>query len=351
MSEPAVAVAMSGGVDSSVAAALLHENGFRVLGITMEPWLADKEKDVEDARKVARILGIEHRVVSLRKAFRENVIDYFISEYRKGRTPNPCAVCNPLIKFGELFKIARDCGAATLATGHYAIVSRDSEHGRMLLKRARMHAKDQSYFLSQLSQEALEHTVFPLGDCSKDEIRKQASRFGLPVDEKSESQEACFVPEGKVAEFIEEVSGIRSEPGDILNDRGEVLGRHRGITAYTIGQRKGLGIALGRPLYVNCIDAAANTIIVSDEEALYTTRFLVSGANWISIPNLTERERVRVRIRYKHGAAPAQILPRSGGRVEVCFEKSQRAVTPGQLAVFYDNDLVVGSAWIDEILD
>ncbi len=341
-----VAVAMSGGVDSSVAAALLKDRGYHVTGFTLRRWSegeSSNEKDIEDADQVARKLGIPHHVVSLDRSFKSSVVDYFVSEYMLGRTPNPCAVCNPRIKFGGLFQEAIILGADLFATGHYAVVSK-SRDGRWSLRKGKERRKDQSYFLARLDPSQLARTLFPVGVFSKQQIRGLARQYRLPVAEKKESQEVCFIPDGNVAAFIERQCGRSFPQGPILDTEGRIVGRHHGIIHYTIGQRKGLGIALGRPVYVIRIDAESNTITIGDEKDLCHSRFMATGAHWISSPP----ERVMVKIRYKHRPARAE-MKIEGDRVQVIFDSPQRAITPGQLAVFYDRDRVSGSAWIDRI--
>jgi len=356
MSKDRVVVAMSGGVDSSVAAALLKEKRVDVVGLTMKLWGEGGNRccssdDTEDARRVARQLNIPHYVVPMEEPFRRNVVDYFVSEYTKGRTPNPCAICNPTIKFGDLLQKALALSARFLATGHYAIVTYDPDKDRHLLRRGKERGKDQSYFLARLSQEALRRTLFPVGTFPKAKIRELAERFGLPVAGKTESQEVCFIPDGRVAEFIEKRAAKPFNPGPIVDSKNRSLGFHRGIGRYTIGQRKGLGIAVGKPIYVTKIDAETNTVTVGEEEELYRKKFTATDPNWISVSNPTEPLRVKARIRYKHRSDWATVIPLKNGKLEVRFDKPQRAITPGQLAVFYEGDVVVGSAWIDEVSD
>lgn len=355
MRKKRVVVAMSGGVDSSVAAAFLKEKGHDVVGVTMKFWGNDNrccsDDDLKDARRVARLLGIPHYNVSLQESFKKNVVDYFVSEYRKGRTPNPCAVCNPSIKFGDLLKKADELDAGFLATGHYAVIGYDPEKKRFLLKRGKERGKDQSYFLARLSQESLSRTLFPIGNFPKSKIRMLARRFGLPVANKADSQEVCFIPDGNITGFIQRRQRTPSPKGPIIDREGKILGFHEGIIGYTIGQRKGLGIAVGRPVYVTKIDADTNTIVIGDESDLYHKRFTASDPHWISVTGISKPIRVKVRIRYRHRPAWASVKPIGKQKVQIEFERPQRAITPGQLAVFYDGDIVVGSAWIDEILD
>ncbi len=349
MSKQKILAAMSGGVDSSVAAALLVDKGYEVTGLTMKAWNINNDTDIEDAGKVAELLGIAHHVISFDEIFEKEVVDYFIKEYMKGRTPNPCAVCNPAVKFGAFFDYADSINAEWIATGHYARISKNEE-GRMLLLRGMSHNKDQSYFLARLSERLLGRVLFPAGEYTKKEIRGLAARYHLPVSEKSESQEACFIPDGNVADFIKEKSGRTFPQGDIVDKHGVVLGRHNGIIGYTIGQRKGLGIALGKPAYVTGIDVKDNLVIVGDDEDLFKKHFISTGPNWIGINGLDKPMDVNIKIRYKHEAAPGRIFPWKDNGIEVRFKAPQRAITPGQLAVFYQDDIVLGSAWIEKTL-
>jgi tRNA-specific 2-thiouridylase len=355
MANPAVAVAMSGGVDSSVAAAILKKKKFDVLGLTIRVGGSDNrccsDRDLEDARRVASALKIPHTTVHLPDAFDRNVIRYFVQTYRDGRTPNPCAVCNPSIKFGALYKEAVKLGASRIATGHYARISKEKVNDRHLLRRGKERGKDQSYFLARLKADMLDNILFPIGSYPKKRIRAMAEEWGLPVAFKAESQEVCFIPDGDVAGFIERYSGRRSEPGDILDTEGKRIGTHKGITGYTIGQRKGLGIALGRPVYVVAIDAGTNTVVIGEHEDLYHDSCLCTDPNWIMIDRLEAPKRVIARLRYKHKPKPATITPEPEGGVRLTFDKAQRAITPGQLAVFYEGENVVGSAWIDRVIE
>ena len=354
MDKQRVVVAMSGGVDSSVAAAFLKEKGYDVIGLTMKLWGENNrccsEKDIRDARTVANHLNIPHYTISLNDSFQKHVVNYFISEYEKGRTPNPCAVCNPAIKFGDLLKKALELKAQFIATGHYAINTYDKSRDRYLLKRGKERGKDQSYFLARLSQEALKHVLFPIGSFPKNKIRKLASRFGLPVAMKTESQEICFIPDGQIVEFIARSTGKPLDSGPIVNQSGEHLGSHPGIIGYTIGQRKGLGISTGEPLYVTKIEAETNTIVVGDDHMLYHDRFTATDPHWISITDLKKPIRVKTRIRYKHRPVWSLVSPVGKDRISIRFETPQRAITPGQLAVFYEGDIVVGSAWIEQVI-
>jgi len=346
-----VAVAMSGGVDSSVAAAVLKRRGHEVFGLTLQLAAGASRccsaDDVRDAASVARRLGIPHFVVPMQDPFRDAVIEYFLREYEAGRTPNPCAVCNPTIKFGSLLEKALSLGAEKLATGHYAAVSRDPLTGRYRLGRGRERGKDQSYFLARLSQEQLSRALFPVGNFPKKKTRELAGRFGLPVASKRDSQEACFIPDSGVAAFIEAERGRAFPPGPIVTADGREIGIHRGIAGITVGQRKGLGIATGEKTYVIRIDAGSNTVVVGEEGGLYQKALTGGEVNWVSIPEIREPVRMKVRIRYRHVPQWAVVSPEPGGRVRVVFDKAQRAITPGQLAVFYLEDRVAGSAWIE----
>ena len=351
MSNNSVIVAMSGGVDSSVAAALLKEQGFDVIGTTLSFWgehnRCCSESDLRDARKVARQIGIPHYTNALHDAFKKHVVDYFVDEYLNGRTPNPCAVCNPSIKFGELLKKADELDVKFVATGHYAVVDYDEDSDRYILKRGIEQGKDQSYFLARLSQNQLARALFPIGSFQKEEIRKKAKDFGFSVASKSDSQEVCFIPDGQIAPFIEKMTGKTQEPGSIIDEEGSVLSTHTGIAGYTIGQRKGLGIATGKPMYITRIDPETNSIYVGEWDDLNTKRFSASRPNWIAITDINEPLNADVRIRYKHKASPAVIEPGKSDTIVVTFDSSQKAVTPGQLAVFYSGDIVIGSAWIE----
>jgi tRNA-uridine 2-sulfurtransferase len=346
-----VAVAMSGGVDSSVAAAILNEKGHDVFGLTMQlatgPSRCCSVEDVRDARSVAHRLGIPHYVIPVHDPFREAVVDYFMREYEAGRTPNPCAMCNPKIKFGVLLDRALELGASRLATGHYAVVSRDSGTGRFLLRRGKDRGKDQSYFLARLSQKQLSRAWFPVGNFPKKKTRALAERFGLSVAPKRDSQDACFIPESGVAAFIEAERGRTFPSGPIVRADGKALGSHHGIIGVTVGQRKGIGIATGEKTYVIRIDAEKNTVVVGEESELYRKVLIGKEALWVSIPEIQEPVRMKVRIRYRHTAQWAVVSSEPEQRVRVVFDKAQKAVTPGQLAVFYLDDRVAGSAWIE----
>jgi tRNA-specific 2-thiouridylase len=339
-----IAIAMSGGIDSSVAAALLKQAGHEVVGLTMQTY--DGMSDAEnDAAAIARQLGIPHQVIDLRDAFSQQVISYFGDEYQKGRTPNPCVRCNRYIKFGTLREKARDGGAASFATGHYARIEKDHD-GRYLLKKGRDGQKDQSYFLSQLTQEQLYDTIFPIGHLRKTEVRKIAAELGLKAAARPESREICFIPDNDHTRFLRENLGLPETPGPITDDGGKRLGQHRGITSYTIGQRKGLKIASTEPLFVTDIIAEDNTITVGNKESTYATELIADNLNWIAIPAPDGPIKVNARIRYRHREAEAIVTPLDSNTVYVKFALPQPAITPGQVVVFYDGDCVLGGGTI-----
>jgi tRNA-specific 2-thiouridylase len=357
-----IVVAMSGGVDSSVAAALLVEAGYDVIGISLR--LADERpraagsassgccsiEDFRDAGRVAETLSIPHYVFDMRDAFRRSVISPFIDEYLQGRTPSPCILCNREIKFGNLHKKARELGADYVASGHYAII--DYAGGRARLRRGHDPAKDQSYFLFEMGQEQLSSTLFPVGHLSKDEVRKIAVKHDLPVAGKSESQEICFVPDGRYAEFVEsEVGPDALTPGVIVGEDGRTLGEHDGIHRFTIGQRRGLGVSAKHPLYVAGVDRETGAVRVTSDEGLMRAGFDADGVRWTSGTALTVGSPIRVRIRYRHDPVAAKIERLAGDTVRVRFDVPQRAVAPGQAAVFYRGDEVLGGAWIDRAID
>lgn len=337
-----VLVGMSGGVDSSVCAALLKNDGYEVLGITLDLF-GDTVDSQKDAKSVCDSLGIEHTVECLKNEFKGFVIDNFINEYINGRTPNPCIVCNREIKFGEMLKIADKLGCDKIATGHYAkIIEKD---GRFLLCRGDDKGKDQSYVLYCLTQEQLSRTVFPLASHSKDEVRATAEGLNLVNANKKDSQDICFVPDGDYAAFIEKTADFVSKTGDYLDINGKVLGKHKGVIRYTIGQRKGLGIALGKPAFVIDKNPATNAVIIGDEEHLFYKKVYIENLNFIPFDKLEGEMKVCCKLRYRHTEQPATIRPYENG-VLVEFSEPQRAPSPGQAAVFYDGDIVVGGGTI-----
>jgi tRNA-specific 2-thiouridylase len=359
-----VVVAMSGGVDSSVAALLLKERGYDVTGVTMNLFSLPRElcrseelrsccgwKAVEDAHRVAMDLGVPHLVVDLRREFEAAVIADFGREYSRGRTPNPCIRCNERVKFGLLLDKARRLGAGMIATGHHARVIKRPGGDGCQLKKGKDRSKDQSYFLYRLRQAQLTRILMPVGDFTKAEVREMARRCGLPVAEKRESQEICFAPLGDYPEFLAGRAPRAFQPGPIESPDGRVLGAHGGIGHYTIGQRRGLGISAPQPLYVITIEAARNAVIVGGEADLRRRGLLASEVRWIDGRPLQEPIEVRAKIRYKHKAAGARIVPLSGRRVRVDFDRPQRAITPGQSVVFYRRDVVLGGGIIERTLD
>lgn len=350
-------VAMSGGVDSSTTAALLKEQGYEVIGVTLEIWPLDVPPPpgevgccslsaVEDARRVANLLGIPHYVLNFRSMFQEKVIDYFISDYLEGRTPNPCIACNRFIKFEALLRKALALGMDYLATGHYARIFYDKERGRYLLAKGRDPNKDQSYVLYTFTQEQLARTLLPLGEYTKDEVRQMAKAYGLPVARKPESQEICFVTVGDYREFIREKAGVPIQPGPILDVKGRVLGQHRGLPYYTVGQRRGLGVALGRPVFVVALDPRRNAVIVGNEEDLLQSKLRSRDNNYILWDEPPPEVEIKAKIRYRSPEAPAVLRPQAYGVAEVEFKEPQRAITPGQAVVYYQGDLVVGGGTI-----
>jgi len=365
-----IAVAMSGGVDSSAVAALLRAEGRPLVGLTMQLWnqrrLAGQPgmpeavqgrccslDDVYDARRVAETLGIPYYVVNHEERFERDVVRPFVQEYLSGRTPIPCSLCNNHIKFDQLLVTARQIGAESVATGHYARVEFDSGRGRWLLKRALDRSRDQSYFLFGLTQEQLSRTRFPLGEMRKEEVREVARRHGLALAEKPDSQEICFVPGGDYKRFIDAYLAEQGETpaetsGDLVTTGGEVVGEHAGVQNFTVGQRKGLGVATGSPLYVLQIHGDTRQVVVGGDQELYSRTLRARDLNWISIAELREPLRVQAKIRHRHEPAAATVEPAGGAEAvaRVTFDQPQRAITPGQAVVFYDDDLVVGGGWI-----
>ena len=350
-----VVVAMSGGVDSSVAAALLKEQGYEVIGITMCFNLADSLgkrpgccsiQGVEDARRVAHKLGIKHYVLNMQKALNDHVIKDFCTQYSYGRTPNPCVICNQYLKFGELLKKTLALGAKFIATGHYAKIQKIGNV--FFLSKARDLKKDQSYFLYRLRQNQLKHVLFPLGEYLKDEVRAIARRFSLLVAEKEASQDICFIPRAGIHEFLDSRIKIGVKPGPIVDSEGNIIAEHKGIAKYTIGQREGLGIARGYPLYVSSINYKNNQITVCKKEDIYKSEFMVKNTQ-INSKALKNNIALKVKIRYNHVASLAK-LTIVKNRIKVIFKDPQFAITPGQSAVFYLSDRVIGGGIIDKVL-
>ena len=367
MSKPTIAVAMSGGVDSSTVAAMLRSDGHPVVGLTMQLWnqrrLAGREgmpedvqgrccsiEDVYDARHVAEHLGIPYYVVNHQERFERDVVRPFVDEYLSGRTPIPCSLCNNHLKFDELLITAQQIGADLLATGHYARVEYSAERGRWLLLRGRDLSKDQSYFLFGLTQDQLSRTLFPLGNMSKPEVRDLAHQHGLALAEKPDSQEICFIPGGDYKRFIdaylhEQGEELPDTSGELVTISGEVIGTHAGIHNFTVGQRKGLGVATGSPLYVIELRGDKQQVIVGGDHDLRSRTLRAHRLNWIAFDTLESCIRVKAKIRHRHEPAEAEVRM-DGNRVAVTFDEPQRAITPGQAIVFYDENLVIGGGWI-----
>jgi tRNA-specific 2-thiouridylase len=362
-----VVIAMSGGVDSSTVAAVLQEQGHPIVGLTMQLWnqrrlpelQGDGPKqhrccsldDVYDAKRVAQHLNFPHYVVNFEEQFEQRVVRPFVDQYLAGRTPIACTNCNTDVKFEPLLRMARQIGAERLATGHYARIRKNEQSGRWELLRARDESKDQSYFLWGLSQDQLSSSEFPLGELTKEEVRALARRTNLPVAEKPESMELCFVPAGNYVQFIQAYSkdvgiSLSQAEGEIVTEDGAVVGHHDGIHNFTIGQRKGLGFSAGKPLYVLSIDPENNRVVVGDDDSLRTTSFEVNDVNWVSIGQPSGSIRATVKIRHKHEPASAVVEALGDTRARITFDAPQRAITPGQGAVFYDGDRVLGGAWI-----
>jgi tRNA-uridine 2-sulfurtransferase len=362
-----VAVAMSGGVDSSTVAAVLLQQGRPIVGLTMQLWnqrrLPELQgdgpaqhrccslDDVYDAKRVAQHLNFPHYVVNFEEQFEQRVVRPFVEQYLAGRTPIACTNCNTDVKFEPLLLMARQIGAERLATGHYARIRRNDRTGRYELLRARDESKDQSYFLWGLTQEQLSRSEFPLGELIKEEVRALARDVKLPVADKPESMELCFVPNGNYVQFIHAYSREFGKPiddadGDIVTQDGTVLGRHTGVHNYTIGQRKGLGFTTGKPIYVLAIDRETNRVIVGEDDSLRSTSFEIETVNWISMEEPSAPLRAEVKIRHKHEPAPASVEALPGNRVHITFDSPQRAITPGQAAAIYCGDVVLAGGWI-----
>ena len=364
-----IAVAMSGGVDSSAAAAILKEQGHELVGFTMQLWnqrrgISVDENgdplpsrccsldDVYDARRVAEELGVPFYVLNLEDDFERDVVQPFVDSYLSGETPIPCVSCNSRLKFASLDRLAESLGCEKVATGHYARVEFDEASGRYRLLRGRNLQKDQSYFLWELTQQQLSRSLFPLGEMSKPEVRDIAREHSLAVADKSESQEICFVPDGNYAGFIdrylkaEDAENRLPGEGEIVSTTGEVVGHHSGIHRYTIGQRRGIGIAAERPLYVIGIEAPQNRVVVGEQDDLLQREFIAARVNWIAFDDPQTPVRAEVRVRYRHTPTPATITPINNGRARVVFDEPQRAITPGQATVFYRGDEVLGGGWI-----
>jgi len=355
-----VVVSMSGGVDSSVATALLKHRGYDVIGVSMQIWDHSGQEDsgfgsccspddIYHARAVADTLNIPFYVLNLEEEFRKNVVEHFVSEYIEGRTPNPCILCNQRLKFDILLRKTLELQGDYLATGHHARVLWNDSSGRYLLLKGVDSNKDQSYFLFTLKQEEMKRLIFPIGDLTKDNVRRIAKNFGLKVADKKESQEICFIPDNDYRRFIAENMGAaRCKSGNVVNKEGKILGRHKGIYMFTVGQRKGLGIPASHPYYVLGFDLQNSAVIVGRDEDLLCGGLIAEKLNWILFPGLESEITVSLKIRYRYQEAKATLIPQDNGNVLVRFHTPQKAVTPGQAVVFYDGNTVVGGGWIKE---
>lgn len=352
-----VVVGMSGGVDSSVAAHLLKKAGYDVIGVTMQIWQDEDHftqeaeggccglSAVDDARRVAQDLEIPYYVMNFKQEFKVNVMDYFVNEYLQGRTPNPCIACNRYVKWESLLKRSLDIGADYIATGHYARILK-LENGRYTLRKSATAAKDQTYALYNLTQYQLAHTLMPVGEFTKDEIRNIAQDINLRVAHKPDSQEICFIPDNDYAKFIEENSGEKITPGNFVNTAGEVIGKHKGITHYTVGQRKGLNLSLGHPAFVLEIRPETNEVVIGTNDEVFSDKLYANNLNFMSIEDLEGSMEVEAKIRYSHKGAKCTIKKVGSDEVECIFEEPQRAITPGQAVVFYKDDYIVGGGTI-----
>lgn len=353
-----VVVGMSGGVDSSVAAYLLKEQGYDVIGVTMQIWQEEDQcsleenggccgiSAVEDARRVAEKLGIPYYVMNFRKEFKEKVMDYFVEEYLQGRTPNPCNACNRFIKWEALLNRCRAIGADYIATGHYAQI-KQLDNGRYVIQNSVTATKDQTYALYNLTQEQLAHTLMPVGAYTKEEIRAIAEKLELPIANKPDSQDICFIPDGDYGAFLEREAGDRLPgAGKYVNKEGQVLGEHKGVTHYTIGQRKGLGVAAGHRIFVTALRPEQNEVVLGESEDLFSTVLYCDKVNWMAIPGIDAPYECVAKIRYAHKGTPCTLEPAGDGVVKVTFKELVRAITPGQAVVFYEKDYVLGGGSI-----
>lgn len=353
-----VMIGMSGGVDSSVAAAILKQEGYEVTGVTMKIWPEQPGtvspeggccslSAVEDARRVAFQLDIPYYVLNFQDIFEERVIRYFTDEYQKGRTPNPCIACNRFVKFEALLNKAISMGIDRIATGHYARIEKDAALGRMLLKKSVTQAKDQTYALYNMTQEQLSRTLMPIGNYDKETVRKIAAELGFDIADKPDSQEICFIPDNNYGGFISSRMNKPAVTGKFVDTKGNVLGEHKGIVYYTVGQRKGLGITFGKPMYVVRIDVESNTVVLGQSGEEYSAGLLASDLNWIAFDRLDQPMKVRAKVRYSAKEADAIITPLDNGTLRADFQAPQRAITPGQSVVFYEGEVVLGGGVID----
>lgn len=342
-----VLVGMSGGVDSSVTAFLLKERGYEVIGVTLILTQDDDGTNAKDAKDVCDALGIPHKVYDLKNEFKRDVSDYFVEEYKSGRTPNPCVVCNKKIKFGKMLEIAEENGCDYLATGHYAKIEKDEKKGLYFLKKADFLQKDQTYFLYTLTQDQLSKSLFPLGALSKQEVFSLAEENKLTSAKRRESQDICFIPDGDKNRYLKQF--LKDAPGNFVDASGTVLGRHNGIFRYTVGQRKGLGIAFGKPMFVLSVNAKDNTVVLGESGEEFSSSFMVENCNFINPDFPCDEFLCSVKVRYSANDLPCKVKKENGGFV-VYLSTPQRAVTPGQSAVFYDGDVVIGGGVISEVL-
>lgn len=357
MSKKKVVVGMSGGVDSSVAAYLLKEQGYDVIGVTMQIWQDEDRESVEeeggccglsavdDARRVANALDIPYYVMNFKEDFQKYVIDYFLDEYKQGRTPNPCIACNRYVKWESLLTRSLQIGADYIATGHYAQI-RQLENGRYALSKSATAEKDQTYALYNLTQDQLAKTLMPVGQYTKDEIREIAKKINLRIANKPDSQEICFIPDNNYGKFIEEQSVNKIEKGNFVTPDGDILGKHKGIIHYTIGQRKGLGLSLGKPVYVKEIRPETNEVVISSHEEIFSYELIADNLNFMTIPDIKDEVEVVAKVRYNHKGSKCRITRINEEQVKCTFEEPQRAITPGQAVVFYDGDYVLGGGTI-----
>ena len=353
-----VVVGMSGGVDSSVAAYLLKEQGYNVIGVTMQIWQYENRCDIEDnggccglsavddARRIAFKLDIPYYVMNFKSEFKSNVIDYFVNEYKLGRTPNPCIACNRYVKWESLLRRSKEIGADFIATGHYARIEKHHKTGRYALKLSATYSKDQTYALYNLTQEQLKSTLMPVGDYTKDEIREIASKIDNFVSKKKDSQEICFIPNNDYGNFIEKEYNFKAKKGNFIDLDGNILGQHKGMIYYTVGQRKGLGIAFGKPMYVYEIRPETNEVVLCENNVLFHTRLYANNINLMSVSEIKNNMRFKAKIRYSHRSSDCTVKMIDSDLIECIFDEPQRAITPGQAVVFYDGDYVAGGGTI-----